>query len=101
MEMSRRNPFPSRTRAPLHKRPPVSWWHLIVELERHGYSCRLVGDVVGRGTATVNGWKNLDAEPKHVDGVSLIELWAAVTGKGEQDLPRKTCSVLSAAAFKG
>lgn len=80
--------------------PGVSWWHVIVQLERHGYTHGQVAAAIGGARSTVQDWKNRDAEPGHVDGERLIALWRVVTGKARDDLPLKIEAVLSAASFR-
>lgn len=81
--------------------PGVSWWHVIVEMERHGYTHAAVGAAVGCARATVERWKNgYDIEPRHEDGERLIALWRVVTGRPREEVPRRTEAVLSAADFR-
>lgn len=77
---------------------PVSWWHVVVTLERNGYSHDAIGSAVGRTRGAVNSWKNRHAEPRHEDGERLILLWQAVTGHERGALPLNMSQVLSAAA---
>ena len=90
--------IPSRARAHL-QRPLVSWWHVIVTLERNGYTHAAIGAAIGSNRSTVENWKNRGV-PKHPDGESLIELWCAVTQQERADLPMRTDRTLSAAQFK-
>lgn len=80
--------------------PGVSWWHVIVTLERHGYTHGQIAAAIGGARTTVQGWKNQDAEPGHVDGERLIALWRVVTGQPREELPLKAGAVLSAASFR-
>lgn len=80
--------------------PSVSWWHVVVTLEKGGYTHASIGAAVGRSRTTVTGWKNLEAQPTHVDGERLIALWRVVTGKAREDVPVRTEDILSAAAFR-
>lgn len=80
--------------------PGISWWHVIVELERNGYTHGQMAAAIGGARGTIEGWKNKAAEPRHEDGERLLALWRVVTGKPADDLPRKTDGVLSAAAFR-
>ncbi|WP_295539249.1 hypothetical protein [uncultured Pseudacidovorax sp.] len=79
---------------------PVSWWHIVVDLERHGYTHALIAAAVDVGRSTVQGWKNLDATPRHDDGERLIALWLDVTKRTRDDLPRRATDILSAAALR-
>lgn len=89
---------------PLSSRTParfsVSWWHLIVGLERNGYTHAAIAGAIGSKKGTVEGWKNKFASPRHEDGERLIALWCAVTQKGRDDLPVKASEILSAASFR-
>ena len=89
---------PTRAR-PRLQRPSVSWWHVIVMLERHGYTHGAIAAAIGSARANVENWKNR-AEPKHTDGELLIELWCNVTQQDRSELPTRTDRVLSAASFR-
>jgi len=80
--------------------PGVSWWHVIVMMEKSGYTHAAVAAAIGVGRSTVQDWKNRDAEPGHVDGERMIALWRVVTGKSREDIPRKTSQIMSAACFR-
>lgn len=80
--------------------PGVSWWHVIVMMERSGYTHAAVAAAIGVGRTTVEGWKNRDAEPGHVDGERMIALWRVVTGQSRDELPLKASHILSAACFR-
>lgn len=78
----------------------ISWWHVIVDLQRHGYTHGAVAAAVGVARGTVDAWKNRNCEPGHVDGERLIALWRVCTGLGRDALPLKTERILSAAAMR-
>ncbi|MDQ0068290.1 hypothetical protein J2W34_000064 [Variovorax boronicumulans] len=80
--------------------PGVSWWHVIVQLERQQYTHGQIAASIGSTRGTVEGWKNKNAEPAHEDGERLVLLWLAVTGKSRDELPRRTSNILSAASFR-
>lgn len=80
--------------------PGVSWWHVIVEMERNGYTHGQIAAAIGSARSTIEGWKNKHAEPRHEDGDRLIALWRVVTGKPMDELPRKAGAILSAASFR-
>lgn len=80
--------------------PGVSWWHVVTDLSRRGYTSAQVAAVIGCGGSTVRDWKNLDSEPNHMDGERLLALWCIVTGKTREDIPVKASHILSAASFK-
>lgn len=80
--------------------PSVSWWHVIVALERNGYTHGATAAAIGCTRGAVEGWKNKAAEPRHEDGERLIALWRVVTGKAREDLPVRLDRVLSAAEMR-
>lgn len=80
--------------------PGVSWWHVIVELERGGYTHAATGAAVGVSRTAVESWKNRNVEPGHDYGERLVSLWRVVTGRARDDLPRKLDQILSAASFR-
>lgn len=84
----------------IDEKPGVSWWHVVVVMERSGYTHSAIGAAIGVPRTTVEGWKNRNAEPGHVDGERLIALWRVVTGKPREDLPLKMSQILSAAVFR-
>jgi hypothetical protein len=60
----------------------VNWWQVIQDLHMHGMSVQAIADVIYVPKATVLGWKNLGAEPKHADGSRLVALWQSrMTGE--------------------
>lgn len=73
----------------MQKQAPISWWHVIVTLERQGYTHGAIAAAIGSSRTTVEGWKNRGALPSHDIGECLIELWQTVTGKSREDLPRQ------------
>lgn len=90
---------PTRPRSRLQL-PSVSWWHVIVMLERHGYTHGAIAASIGSSRSTVEGWKNKNASPRHEDGESLIDLWCAVMQQGREGLPLRTGHTLSAAQLR-
>lgn len=88
------------TRARTDPRPTVSWWHVVVSLERHGYTHSAIAAAIGSKRTTVQNWKNNNASPRHEDGEQLIELWCAVMQQGRDKLPMRVKHTLSAAQFR-
>lgn len=88
------------TKAALPELPGVSWWHVITEMERNGYTHAAMAAAIGSTRGTVEGWKNKSASPRHEDGERMIALWRVVTGRAREDLPVKTSDILSAASFR-
>lgn len=85
------------TRARTAPRSTVSWWHVVVSLERHGYTQSAIAAAIDSKRTTVLNWKNNGASPRHEDGERLIELWCAVMFKERNDLPMQVGHTLSAA----
>jgi hypothetical protein len=69
--------------------PAVSWWHVIVEIERKGFFHSQIASAIGSKRTTLLGWKNREAEPRYEDGERLIALWRVATGLPIERLPRK------------
>jgi len=80
--------------------PGVSWWHVIVQMEKHGYTHSSIAAAVGISRQGVESWKNRDIEPSHENGERLCALWRVVTGLPAAEIPRKFVQVLSAADFR-
>lgn len=58
-----------------------------MDLKRAGLSSMTVAIMVDRSKSTVLGWKNLDAEPRHLEGERLVLLWCQTTGLTREQLP--------------
>jgi len=71
-------------------RPGVSWWKVIVDLERAGFYHGQIAAAIGARRTTVLGWKNHEAAPRYEDGERLIALWRVATGLTAEQVPRKT-----------
>lgn len=65
----------------------VDWFQVLMDLKRAGLSSAAVAAMVVVSKSTVIGWKNLGAEPKHVEGERLVELWCRATGLTRDKLP--------------
>ena len=89
-----------RARVRFANEPGISWWHVIVMIEKHGYTHSAIGAAIGASRGAVEGWKNKYYEPAHEQGERLIALWRVVTGQPRDELPRKVGQVLSAADFR-
>jgi hypothetical protein len=62
--------------------PPIDWPRVILELRGAGVSLTQIARSLDVGIATVHGWQNLGAEPRHSDGEALLELWGEHTVRG-------------------
>ena len=80
--------------------PGVSWWHVIVVLEKSGYTHAAIGAAIGMSRQSVVSWKNEYVEPNHETGERLIALWRVVTGRPREELPVMASQILSAADFR-
>lgn len=75
-------------RARAHFDEKIDWFRVIVELcYSHGYTHETIAAAVGLSKSSVQNWKN-GASPKFEEGNRLIELWARVTGKGQETVHR-------------
>jgi predicted transcriptional regulator len=52
------------------------WWRIVTDLQMH-MSLEAIADVSGIPKATILGYKNVGAEPKHADGMRILALWQA------------------------
>ncbi len=67
-------------------RQRTDWFRVLADLQYAAYPNADVADHIGVPQGTLRGWK-AGSEPRHCDGVRLLELWMAVTGKGYEDRP--------------
>lgn len=51
------------------------WWQILQDLSMHGMTLQVVSEATGIPVSTLNGYKNLNAEPKHADGERLLATW--------------------------
>ena len=91
---------PAETHRRIQAAPGVSWWAVIVTLEKHGYTHAAIAAAIGGSRGGVEGWKNKAYEPAHADGERLCALWRVVTGLPREDLPMRVDQILSAASFR-
>ncbi|CAN5715538.1 hypothetical protein BH10PSE18_BH10PSE18_08160 [soil metagenome] len=80
--------------------PAVSWWQVIVDLERERYTHVAIATAIGSARGTVEGWKNKHAQPRHEDGERLIALWCVVKGRQRADLPLRRQATRSVAQMR-
>jgi len=72
--------------------PPVQrvdWFRVLCDLKYSGLSLKTIALFVDVSKSVVIGWKNIDAEPRYVDGERLIVLWEHITLKTRDQLPRQ------------
>ncbi|TDB26701.1 hypothetical protein ATCM_02995 [Stenotrophomonas sp. ATCM1_4] len=65
----------------------VDWFQVLVDLGRCGVPASSAAAAIGISKTTVWGWKQ-GAEPKFADGEKLVALWAGITGKPAEAVPR-------------
>lgn len=53
----------------------VDWWRVLADLNRFGLSVTDVSSQTSIPRSTLDGYKNLNVEPKHADGERLLALW--------------------------
>lgn len=81
-------------------RARVDWFRVLADLQRHGFSISAVCLSIEVPKATLLGWRNLDAEPRHADGERLVQLWSRVTERPRDEVPLNVQDLLSAARAK-
>jgi hypothetical protein len=84
----------------MNKRVRVDWFRVLAELQGKGYSMAAVAMAIDAPKSTVMGWRNLDSEPRHMDGERLVKLWCQVMGSPRDALPLNVSDLLSAARAK-
>jgi hypothetical protein len=65
----------------------TDWFRILVDLQYAECPTADVAAYLHIPLGTVRGWKD-GSEPKHCDGVRLLELWQAITGRGYEDRPK-------------
>lgn len=65
----------------------VDWWRVITDLNYCGYSTTAIGVSLSVPSSTVRTWRG-GASPRHECGEALIDLWASVTQKSRDSVPR-------------
>ena len=56
----------------------IDWPEVINDLVRRGMRTEAIAERAAIPRATLNGYRNQGAEPKHSDGERLLELWRTV-----------------------
>lgn len=78
----------------------VDWFRVLAELQGKGYSMAAVAMAIDAPKSTVMGWRNLDSEPRHMDGERLVKLWCQVMNLPREAMPLNVQDLLSAARAK-
>jgi len=68
---------------------PVDWFRVLLDLKREGMSLTAIAWQVDVSKSTVIGWKNLEAEPRYIDGHHLLRLWHTMTRRPMDEAPRR------------
>lgn len=53
----------------------VDWWKVITDLGKAGLSLTDISVAAIIPRSTLDGYKNMNVEPKHADGERLLALW--------------------------
>lgn len=64
----------------------TDWFRVLADLQRLDYPNARVAALVDVPGSTLHGWKQ-GAEPPHLYGHQLLELWQEVTGKTIEQRP--------------
>ena len=67
---------------------PVDWFRVFVDLERAGWSLRLVERETKIPYRTLHAIKSCENRPLYENGRAVEALWLRIVGQGGQDLPR-------------
>lgn len=65
----------------------VDWFRVLEDVRRADFTLAEIAQYTQIPRTTLLGYRNLGAEPKHYAGVTLLKLWAQVTGKPTDDAP--------------
>lgn len=65
----------------------IDWFYVLLDIQRKGYTPATIGMAIDVPRTTILGWRDLHANPRHMDGEKLITLWCTVTGQTREALP--------------
>ncbi|HIC7209396.1 hypothetical protein [Burkholderia stabilis] len=65
----------------------VDWFRVLEDVRRADFTLAEIAQYTHIPRTTLLGYRNLGAEPKHYAGVTLLKLWAQVTGKVPDEAP--------------
>lgn len=68
----------------------VDWSRILHEVRGAGWSFREIAEYTQIPKATLLGYRNLGAEPRHSSGETLLRFWVQVTGKDAESAPTWT-----------
>ncbi|RQO38625.1 hypothetical protein DBR37_01650 [Herminiimonas sp. KBW02] len=68
----------------------IDWFYVLLDIQRKGYTPATIGMAIDVPRTTILGWRDLHANPRHIDGEKLIALWCSVTGNTRETLPKAT-----------
>jgi hypothetical protein len=70
----------------------VDWWRVIEALRKAGLPPNRQAQLIGVGRVTLLGWRNHDAEPRHLHGDRLLRLFSQRCPG--QEVPRQESRVV-------
>ncbi|MBJ9594313.1 hypothetical protein BLA50215_07041 [Burkholderia lata] len=65
----------------------VDWFRVLEDVRRADFTLAEIAQYTQIPRTTLLGYRNLGAEPKHYAGVTLLKLWAQVTGNAPDQAP--------------
>ena len=65
----------------------VDWFRVLEDVRRADFTLAEIAQFTQIPRTTLLGYRNLGAEPKHYAGVTLLKLWAQVTGNAPDQAP--------------
>lgn len=71
--------MPLTIAGPIHRRR-IDWAAVIIDLRRLGCATSRAATIIGTDVSNLNNWMR-GVEPKHCDGVALLELHQQVCGE--------------------
>jgi hypothetical protein len=68
--------------------PRIDWFRVLTDLDRAGYSGRMVSATLGIPYTTLKAWLYNGSDPRFQDGEAVVGLWIRVTQRAMEDVPR-------------
>ncbi|OXJ16000.1 hypothetical protein [Burkholderia sp. HI2500] len=75
------------TKRPIEPAQSVDWFRVLEDVRRADFTLAEIAQYTQIPRTTLLGYRNLGAEPKHYAGVTLLKLWAQVTGNAPDQAP--------------